>query len=482
MDHSTQQNSAIQTALADFVVATRYEQLPDELVTRLKWSLLDSLGCGMQGSETEWGQIIAKLSAAYGSGESRIWGKAQNKRVGPLAAVLANGTMIQSFELDDVHYGSRSHPGSVTVPVAVALIESGLPLDGRRVLESLAVGYEVLARVGACQGVSSFNRGWHPTGTAGAFAAAATAARLLGLDAAQTVHALGIAGTMPAGLMAAQFGAMVKRLYAGHAAWAGLTAALLARDGFTGIPDIFDVGFGGYPKAISDEINLGALTDALGVRYEAAAIGYKLYSCVGTNHTMLGAIEEILHRGPLDWRDVETVRITTSEYQVLHSGWPYKPSTVMAAQMNMGYCVAVRLIQGAVFVEQFQERFLADPDILALAGRVVVETDHAQDHKDRTAKVEIVLRDGRKLAATCSAARGHPSNPPDAGDIERKFMRLTEKIIPASNGERVVQIVFGLQNFADLSELPALLVADAGPSQRRNDGDPSHQRHTEEIQ
>ena len=463
-----QQKSAIQGRLADFVVGTRFEDLPPTLVTRLKWSLLDSLGCGIYGSDTEWGRIVANLSANQGTGKARLWGKAPSKRVAPLAAVMANATMIHSFEIDDVHFGSRSHPGSVTVPIAVALIENGPPVSGRQLIEALAVGYEVLARVGTCQGVSSFNRGWHPTGTAGVFAAAATASRLLGLNAEQAVHALGIAGAMPAGLMAAQFGAMVKRFYAGHAAWGGLTAALLARDGFTGIVDVFDADYGGYMKAVSDEIDLKTLTDGLGMRYDADTIGYKLYSCVGTNHTMLGALEILSGREKFDWRDIEEIRITTSEYQVLHSGWPYQPSTVMAAQMNMQYCAAVLLMQGAVFVEQFEARFLADQEILTLARKVKVLTDITQDHKDRTAKVEVILRDGRNFVASCNAARGHPSNPPDTNDIEGKFLRLTKRIIPAAKSARLVELVSLLETYDDIAELPTLLRAGGRNSKAKS--------------
>ena len=455
--------SPIQSALAAFITGARFDDLPAVLVERMKWSLLDSLGCGLHGSDTEWGRIVARVASAQGSGPARLWGLAGPQRVGTLAAVLANGTMVQSFELDDVHYPSRSHPGSVTVPIALALIDHGVPVSGRELVAAMAVGYEVLARVGSCQGVSSFDRGWHPTGTAGAFAGAATASRLLGLSPEQTVHALGIAGTMPAGLMAAQFGAMVKRLYSGHAAWAGLSAALLAREGFTGIPDIFDAGFGGYVKAVSDGVNLSALTDELGTRFDAAAIGYKLYSCVGTNHTMLAALEDIVRAQSFEWRDVEEIRISTSAYQVLHSGWTYAPSTVMAAQMNMQYCAAVLLIQGAVFVEQFEERLLADPEILALARRVKTLTNTAQDDKDRTAVVEVVLRDGRNFRVERGAARGHPANPPDDADIRNKFLRLANRIIPAAQSSRIVEIVSSLEQSTDLAQLSSLLIPPISP-------------------
>ncbi|MBN9425706.1 MAG: MmgE/PrpD family protein [Burkholderiales bacterium] len=459
MNHGNPQASIspIQAALASFIVDTRFEDLPPDLVTRMKWSLLDSLGCGLHGSQTEWGRIIAGHATAQGTGRARLWASSGDRRVPPAAAALANGTMIQSFELDDVHFGSRSHPGSVTVPVAMAMVDDGVAVSGRQLIEAMAVGYELLVRVGGCQGVSSFNRGWHPTGTAGVFAAAATASRLLGLDASQTTHALGIAGTMPAGIMAAQFGAMVKRLFSGHAAWAGLSATMLARSGFTGITDIFDVDFGGYPKAVSDEISLDALTEGLGTRYEAGSIGYKLYACVGTNHTMLAALEDIVAREKPSWHDIDEIRIRTSEYQVLHSGWPYEPSTVMAAQMNMQYCAAALLIHGAVFVEQFEPQLLADPDILALAGRVKVITNTAQAHKDRTAEVEVALQDGRVLRAACSAARGHPANPPDSGDIERKFSRLAQGVLPLDNIQRVIDIVASLETQNELTTLSALL-------------------------
>lgn len=448
----------IQARLAHFVAATAYGDLPSQLVERLKWSLLDSLGCGLYGGDTPWGRIVAEVARGQGAGPCRIWGTGSTG-VSATAAALANATAVQSFEIDDIHYASRSHPGSVTVPVALAVMESGTKVSGRGLIEALAVGYEMQARVGISQGVSSFNRGWHPTGTAGVFAAAATASRLLGLDAEATAHALGVAGTMPAGLMAAQYGAMVKRLFAGHTAWAGLTSALLAQRGFTGIRDVFEAEYGGYLKAVSDDISLEALSDDLGRRFDGMAVGYKLFACVGTNHTTLEALSGLMREHRFDWREVERIDVVTSEYQVLHSGWPYVPGTVMTAQMNMGYCVAVLLMQGQVFVDQFDEAFLADPTILDFAGRVHVVADKAQDHKDRTAQVTVHLRQGASLSATCKAPRGHPDNPPRWSDIEAKFRALAGKVLPEAQCDRIVEIVASVETMEDVGELAPLLTA-----------------------
>ena len=449
----------IQARLAAFVAEASYRELPETLVERLKWSLLDSLGCGLYGGATPWGRIVADFARSQGEGACRIWGAGEAGGVSATSAVLANATAVQSFEIDDVHYASRSHPGSITVPVALALVESGAKVSGQRLIEALAVGYELQARVGVCQGVSSFNRGWHPTGTAGVFAAAATASRLLGLDAAATSHALGVAGTMPAGLMAAQYGAMVKRLFVGHTAWAGLSAALLAQRGFTGIPTIFEAEYGGYLKAVSGEILLDALHMDLGARFDGAAVGYKLFACVGTNHTTLEALSGLVDAHRFDWREVEAVEVVTSEYQVLHSGWPYKPDSVMTAQMNMRYCVAVLLIQGQVFIDQFDERYLADPQILQLAAKVNVTADPRQDHKDRTAIVTVHMKGGGSFQASCRAPRGHPDNPPTTSDIEAKFMALAGKILPTANCTRIVEMVAGIERMDDVSALAPLLVA-----------------------
>ena len=151
-----------------------------------------------------------------------------------------NGTEVQSFELDDVHRVGVLHVGAVTLPALFAVAESHADLTGRELLVAALAGYEIGPRVGKCMGQEHIGQGWHSGATVGVFSAAAGAARGLKLNAEHTVHALGIAGTQAAGLMAAQYGAMVKRMHAGRSAQSGLYGALLAKDGFTGIVDVFE--------------------------------------------------------------------------------------------------------------------------------------------------------------------------------------------------------------------------------------------------
>jgi len=373
---------------------------------------------------------------------------------------MANGTMVHSFELDDVHYGGRLHPGGVTLTVAMALAAENGVVSGRDLLTALAAGYETVIRVGICQGVSAFNRGWHPTGTAGVFGAAATAARVLGLSPKATCNCLGIAGTMPAGLMAAQFGAMVKRLFVGHAAMIGIMAGRLAADGFTGIPDILDADFGGYPKAVSDKTDMEALSRDLGRQFDILGVSYKLYSCVGTNHTALDCVKEILRTHPVAPEDVSSVEVRTSEYQKLHSGWDYKPGTIMGAQMNMKYCIAALITEGEVFVDQFTEDKIKDPNLVALAEKVRIEVDpviNALPPEDRTSEVELTTCSGERFHARTEFARGHARNLPSWGDLEAKFRSLAGKVLPKRRIEDISRVVAKLEEVSDVSTLTELL-------------------------
>lgn len=436
--------------LAEFICDLQYDNVPGEVLSKLRFSILDTLGCALHGAGTTWGRLVGEY-AARAQGTCPIW--ATGVSVDAANAALANATMAHSFELDDLHLASRSHPGGVTIPVVLALAAEGTRVDGRTALVALAAGCELTTRVGMCQGVSSFDRGWHPTGTAGCFGSTASAAKVLGLSADHVQHALGIGGTMPCGLMAAQYGAMVKRLYAGHAAMVGVMAARLAAGGFTGIPDIFDVDFGGYPRALSDTVDLTWLTRDLGKAFEAANLGHKFYPCVGASHTTLDALRKILDRERFDSAAVETVTVTTSEYQKTHAGWPYVPSTIMAAQMSIQYGAAVMLIYGNVFVEHYTEDVIANPRILALAKKVRIVSDPAQADQDRGARVEVRLGSGNVFAEDGKFPRGHPRNPATWGDIVNKFEALTAHALDAKARAQIVSIVEDFEGLKDINTL-----------------------------
>ena len=251
--------------IAEFVSQLSYAQIPAEVRERLKLLILDSLGCAIYGADLEWCRILRGiLERVDQTKTTSIWGT--DRRLSSPHAALVNGTQVQSFELDDVHREGVLHVGAVTLPALIAVAETRVQLSGKDFITAALAGYEIGPRVGLCMGPQHIGQGWHSGATVGVFAAAAAAAHARALDAEKTVHALGIAGTQSSGLMAAQYGAMVKRMHAGRAAQSGLYAALLASEGFTGITDVFEAPYGGFCTTFSrsqGRFDLAALSAGL---------------------------------------------------------------------------------------------------------------------------------------------------------------------------------------------------------------------------
>jgi len=463
MSASSTGGNPFTSGIADFVASLRYEAIPSEVRERIKLLILDSLGCAIFGADLEWSRILMETLARVDSSTGAcVWGTAQ--RLSAPHAVLVNGTLVQSFELDDVHRQGVLHVGAVTLPPLFAVAEMRPGMNGRDFLTAAVAGYEIGPRVGMCMGQEHIVQGWHSGATVGVFSAAAGAAAGLKLPADKVVHALGIAGTQAAGLMAAQFGAMVKRMHAGRSAQSGFYAALLAENGFTGIADVFENPYGGFCTTFSrstDRFNRDELTSGLGARFETMRISLKFYSCVSTNHTALDALRNLQARRPFGPDDVAQVKVRCSQATLEHAGWPYKPEGMTAAQLNMSYCLATLLLEGDCFVDQFSQDMLADPARLTLAAKVAVEEDPMitlRGSKFRhMVNVAVHLTDGTMLEETVEAPRGSERNFPSANDVVAKFTKLvSQKLAPAA-AMRLVDMVLGLDELSSLDELTAAL-------------------------
>jgi aconitate decarboxylase len=450
-------------AIAEFVSSLTYERIPGEVRERIKLLILDSLGCAIYGADLEWCRILrGTLEALDATRTTSIWGTAA--RLSSDHAALVNGTQVQGFELDDVHRKAVLHVGAVTLPALTAVAESHARLSGRDFLTAAVAGYEIGPRVGLCMGQEHIGQGWHSGATVGIFSAAAGAARALRLDAQKTVHALGIAGTQSSGLMAAQYGAMVKRMHAGRAAQSGLYAALLANNGFTGIVDVFEAPYGGFCTTFSrsqDRFNLAELSAGLGQRFETMRISLKFYSCVGSNHTTLDAIADIRKRRPFTLDEIDEIVVHGSQVTVDHVGWPYRPEGLTAAQLNLPFCVATLLLAGDVFVDEFTPDCVDDGARIELSRKVKVVHDPAITalgaggrHKVR---VEIHFCDGSVERETREAPRGSEQSFASAGDIIGKFRKLTRGVMAQTQQEALIGAVMGLDELADSRELVELL-------------------------
>lgn len=448
--------------LACFGAALQYEDIPAAAVERIKLSVLDSIGCCLFGATLPWTRKVAALAEGEGARPvASLTGFGRKSSVS--LAVLVNSTAGHAFELDDIHKESIVHAGSLATPVALALAEQHGAMTGKDVITAMVAGYEVGHRVGNAATMSLFFRGFHPQGTSGAFVAAATAARALQLDAAQFQHALGIAGSQAGGLMAAQEGAMVKRLHSGRAAQSGVYSALLAQLGFTGITDVLEAPYGGFLSTLSDKPDPARLTAGLGDTWETLQVGYKPHASVTSIHTALDALAQIMREHQLSADDIRAVEAGLSPMTHLHCAWEYRAQGVTAAQMNLYYGLAVIALDGMAFTRQYREDRLNDPRIIDFIGRISARIDPQIEGMGaafrHAARVKVTARDGRVFERLALDRRGSPENPLAPEDIEHKFMNVVADCVDSARAARIVQLVRELERLDTLDELIALVAA-----------------------
>ena len=457
--------------LAEFAANLQLSDVPADVVARAKGVILDGLGCGLFGARLPWTEILAGVvdKMEPQGGTASVWGRGTT--ASPVDAALLNGTMIQGYELDDANPASI-HSCAAVLPAAIAAAEYvGLDrIDGRTLLTAIIAGFEVGPRVGLCMnGNKMLVKGWHSPGIFGPFPAAAAAGVVLGLDTDRMVHALGIAGPQAAGIMATQFGSMTKRMLSGKSSQSGLYAALLAADGFTGVEDIFEAEYGGYCTTFTqskDQFDLSALSDGLGTRWETMRISLKRHASVGTNLAALDAIEELARESGLQASEIERVTVWMTEDAVAHSFWtPYVPAGLTAAQMHLGFCIAMKLIDGEVFVDQMVEENVGREDLVEFARRVNVLRSPEREEKGRAfargADVEVVLKNGTTLKKTVDNFIGSYQRPMSDEQMAAKFRVLASKSLPADAVDRLERTVWTLEEVPSARDLVVVLQGQA---------------------
>jgi 2-methylcitrate dehydratase PrpD len=442
--------------LARFAAETPDRAVPPEVLDRIKLSFLDGLGVCLRGTTLPWTRMVRELvQHEGGNAVASLWGA--GVRTSLTNAALVNGTAGHAFEMDDIHKESIVHPNSLAVPVALALAEADPSLSGRDIATALALGYEVGLRIGNAATTSLFLNGFHPQGTTGAFVAAATAGRLLRLDAALMQHALGIAGSMGAGLMAAQEGAMVKRLHAGRAAQSGLMAALLAQRGFTGISDVVEASYGGFLSSLSRTPNVGRLLDGLGEDWEAGKVGFKMYPNVTSIHAALDGLRAILVEEGVAAPQIADIQVGCGHMTFVHTAWDYRPVGTTAAQMNMSYGLSVMAQRRNLAAGDYSDDAIADPQILAFMPRITIAVDPEIERRGpafrHAARVDVRTSDGTSFRREVWHRRGSPENPVSRQEVEEKFAANVDRLLVPSAATRLQSLAAALDVLADAREI-----------------------------
>jgi aconitate decarboxylase len=450
-------------ALCSWLAGLRLDDVPEAVRERAKYLLLDGIGCALVGAKLPWSALAVETVTRFeGAGNKTIigWGRTT---AGPAAALL-NGTFIQGFELDDFHPLGPLHSASLILPALIACAEERGGIDGAALLLGAIKGLEVGPRVGmALHGPEMLSRGWHSGPVFGTHAAAVAAGSLLGLDAAAYEDALGIAGTQSAGLMAAQYESMCKRMHHGFAARNGLYAAHLAAAGYTGIKRVFERDYGGYLSVFGEGHSPDAsqITKGLGETWETQRIVVKPYAAMGALHAPLDALFEIAQRRPLRAAEISHIDIDMP-HAAYHHGWwrPQRPLEPIGAQMNVGYAIAVAILDGAAMVGQFSPQRIAQQDVWELIPKIEAHHDKELDQRGRTgrgaARLRICFADGTVEECFKSVSRGILT-PLPADEVLAKFRTLTGGIVAPDRLARIEDRVLNIEKLGDIKELAGVL-------------------------
>ena len=453
-------------AQAKFASALTFDRLPPEVVERMKTCVLDTLGCCLFGATQPSVRMLAQMAAGEDSGgDAIVMGTAQ--RASASMAALVNATAAHSFQLDEIHIQATLHPGSAALPAVLALAQAGgATTSGRDVITALVAGYETALRTGMAARGSIFTRGYHNQGATGALAAAVAGGRLLGLDPLQMQHALGIAGSQAAGLMAVQEGAMAKSFHCGRASQSGVYAAKLAALGYTGIPQVLEEPYGGFLStvAIPAQCDGAMLTAGLDERWETLNVGYKPAPASNGSVSAMTALDTIMREHGLVHGQIERMTAWVSSNTLGHCGWEYtrdKVQGVLAAQMNLRYGLAVMALEREATAAQFAPDRLFAPETMAFLPRIHVEHDPKYDGHGGIYRVacrlQVQTRDGCRHETEVLFRKGSNEDPMSAVELRHKFLGLAAPVLGQSRAAALAALVDRLEDLADTTELSALL-------------------------
>lgn len=441
--------------LAEFNAQLTYDQISGNALITAKKCLLDSFGCALFGSTTEWGKIVNDFVQSQGGvHEATLW---STDFVGPAAnVVLGNGTMIHSFDFDDYHM-TKIHPGAVVIPAALGIGENER-IDGKRLLAAIVAGYETMIHIsrGINPGASRL-KGWHLTGTCGTFAAAVAAGNIWQFDANTMANAIGMAGTQSAGLWAfTADGSYSKRFHPGRSSQSGILAASLARRGYQGPTKILEAEDGGFFKATSYDFDFSKITDGLGEKFDTENVVIKPYPACGSLHSSIDAALVIMKENEIDIEKIKEVNVYNSEVVNVQCGFEYSPIGPLQAQMSLKYCVARAILDRMVTIAQFKEEKLSDPAAVDLSKRVNF-IKHYEINRIYPRKfpsiVEIVTDDGRKLEVRVDSPKGSEENPMTWEEVQEKFKLQACDVIGEEKANTIIDIVMHLEDIKDVSEL-----------------------------
>jgi 2-methylcitrate dehydratase PrpD len=432
--------------LARYIVEARYDQLPENVRNEGVRTLLNWVGVAVGGSHHETVNVaVDALKPFSGPEQATVLGR--RDRFDVMNAAFLNGVSSHIFDYDDTHLKTIIHPAGPVASVILALSEYQ-PVSGRDFLNALVLGVETECRIGNAVYPDHYDRGWHITGTAGVFGAAAGAGKLLGLSEQQMVWAIGLAASQPVGLRES-FGSMNKSFNPGRAAANGLFAAILAAKNFTSSDQMIEAKRG-WANTISTKQDYREITDGLGERYEAALNTYKPFACGIVMHPAIDATIQLRNDYQIVPSQIERIDLRVNPL-VLELTGKKTPHNGLEGKFSIYHAVAVAIVQGAAGEKQFSDQAVNDSTTVALRDKVfpVVDTVIKPEQVD----LIITLTDGRKLHKYIEHAIGSLEVPMTIAQLKTKFTDLAEGILDARQIQELIDFCLRVEELPSVAAI-----------------------------
>jgi 2-methylcitrate dehydratase PrpD len=442
--------------LARYVLASRYANIPQAVKHEAARSFLNWVGCAIGAARHETVEnALAALKPFSGPAQASVLGRGD--RLDIMQAALMNGITSHTFDFDDTHLKTVIHPSGPVASAILALAERQ-PVSGEDFLHAFILGVEVECRIGNAVYPNHYDVGWHITGTAGVFGAAAAAGRLLGLSEQQMVWALGIAATQASGLRE-MFGTMCKPFHPGNAARNGLLAALLAQKDFTSSNQGIEAKRG-FANVLSTKFEPKDITENLGKSFEILINTYKPFACGIVIHPAIDGCVQLRNEHNLKADDIESIELKAHPL-VLELTGKKTPHTGLEGKFSVYHSSAVAIIHGAAGESEYSDAVVRDPAVIALRDRVTAVVG-AGIHEDQV-HVTVRLKNGKTLEKFVEHAIGSIARPMSDADLEAKFRGLAKGILPAAQTDRLIRLCWDIAGLKDAAEVArAAVPASAG--------------------
>jgi 2-methylcitrate dehydratase PrpD len=433
-------------ALASYIVASRPEDIPADVRHEAKRALVNYMGCAIGGCREPALDIALRALTPYAGPPSAVV-LGRSERLDALHASLMNGISAHVHDYDDT---TPKNYGHLTAPAASALFAyaSVHPVSGRDFLHAFVLGFEASSRVANAVYPAHYDVGWHMTGTAGVFGAAAAIGKLIGLTVPEMVWALGLAATQSAGLRE-MFGSMGKPFHPGRSAQNGYTAALLAQAGFSaGVHGI--EGPRGFAAVLAARSDLTKITTRLGEDFDLRANTYKPFPCGIVNHPTIEAAIHLHDTYAIDGDAIAAVNLSVAPL-VLDLCNKKHISTGLEGRFSVYHGAAVGLVTGKARLQEYTDATVNNPAIRRVREMTVAEGDAAITEDQ--ARVRVTLQNGLRHEHFVAQSLGNVHRPLSDSQLSQKFRDQAVLALPDARVERLLERCWQLDTLDSLAPL-----------------------------